>query len=250
MHETARMLASHLGVGVSGERGLPNRGGTSFTTEGCLQTVGCFLLFFFVVVGLSAVSNSKSPDPQPKTPPPQKTPETLRPSQKLFVQMLESKKLTWQANFYDKGLVEISATPALWKRICLQDKTGQESPDEKLFTVLSSAPEVVQKMGAKLQLPEKPKDRRAYPRWWRDKVSLKISMEFEPDESSIPVLTRNLELAVKRLKMVEPREGEAHLELYVFPKAEKPRVNPEQNGVTLVIPATTPINPADLGLQI
>ena len=241
VRERAQMLAGHLGVGVTGERGLPNRSATSMTTKGCLHMMGILVALFLVVVVAAQFAGHKSPRPKQRKPP-QKTPVKLNPSQKLFVQQLESGSLDWQADFYDKGLVEISTTPALWNAICNDPDTNE------LFTSLSAAPEVVKDMGAKLQLPEKPMNRRAYPQWWKDKVTLKISMEFRPEEDSLPVLAHNLELALRRLKMAQPREGEAHLNLFVFQEAEKPKVMPEKHGVTLVIPANKPMESADLGL--
>ena len=243
VREKAKMLADHLGVEVTGDRGLPNRSGTSMTTKGCLQMVGIFMALFFVTLVLSQFGSSpKSQRPRQK-PTPQKSPEKLRPSEKLLVQLLKNENLEWQADFYDKGLVEISTTPALWKAIC-----GEGRSETELLPALSAAPEVVKEMASKLELPEKPMNRRAYPQWWKDKVTLKISMEFQPQESSLPILAGNLELALKRLKMVQPREGEAHLNLLVFQEADKPKVMPEKHGVTLVIPADKPIDPVDLGL--
>lgn len=244
VREKARMLADHLGVEVTGERGLPNRSGTSVTTKGCLQTIGVLLVLFFIALVSTQFERPKSQRPQPKATP-QTSPEKLRPSQKLLVQLLEDESLEWQADFYDKGLVEISTTPALWKAIC-----GDGPSATELLSALSAAPEVVKEMGTQLKLPEKPMNRRAYPHWWKDKVTLKISMEFQPEESSLPILARNLGLALKRLKMVQPRDGEAHLNLMVFQEADKPKVMPEKHGVTLVIPADKPIDPADLGLEI
>ena len=73
-------------------------------------------------------------------------------------------------------------------------------------------------------------------------------MDFAPDEQSLPLLVRNLQLGLERMAIGSPRDGQARLTLVMSPEAHKPEVQPGDKGFTLIMPSAHAVQRADLGL--
>ena len=250
LQDRARRVAETLEVELRGRPGDANRGRNSVSTSGCLQ--GCGMLILFVVfVNMCAGGKAKPPRKGERASKSASSAGSLIPGTPVrYGKLLDNAGFKRQGKLLEYGLVNIKTNLPMWNAICASHIPGSK-PHAKgkptLFSALLGSDAVVSAMAKKLKLTT-PSSEDTTMMIWRDKITLTIKMDFAPDEQSLPLLVRNLQLGLERMAIGSPRDGQARLTLVMSPEAHKPEVQPGDKGFTLIMPSAHAVQRADLGL--
>lgn len=149
-------------------------------------------------------------------------------------------------------IIEVKAPPEMWAVIVDMEKPTQ---DQSLYRVLTGALDAVDSVARRMKLPERPSaankaEAAKTLAGWEQHVTLHMDLAFKPDVETLPIMTRNIELGLRRIARVKPWRDPIELTLSVIPNAEKVTVTKTPTGMVVAVPARTPIGPAQLGLEL